>query len=203
VISIPLVFSTGQGSEFGQRMGVVMFGGIVFSAILTFFLVPAAFFLFEKNRSDTSTRRKLEIDEACARHRVGAMAVGCEPEPDVIPAAEIETGTLVTRAVWSTPCPPPRSRRAPRPMPRERPSAWLPAPRSSRRGNPRTRSTRFRRLTMATYTATIEWTRRDSVFTDNKYSRAHTWRFDGGHLRRVELAASGAAAALRSRRSRP
>ena len=33
---------------------------------------------------------------------------------------------------------------------------------------------------MATYTATIEWTRRDSVFTDNKYSRAHAWRFDGG-----------------------
>lgn len=35
---------------------------------------------------------------------------------------------------------------------------------------------------MATYTATIEWTRRDSVFTDNKYSRAHAWRFDGGHV---------------------
>ena len=54
VISFPLVFSSGQGAEFGQRMGVVMFGGIVFSAILTFFLVPAAFFLFERKRADAS-----------------------------------------------------------------------------------------------------------------------------------------------------
>jgi HAE1 family hydrophobic/amphiphilic exporter-1 len=48
VISFPLVFSKGQGSEFGKHMGIVMFGGIVFSAILTFFLVPAAFYLFER-----------------------------------------------------------------------------------------------------------------------------------------------------------
>jgi HAE1 family hydrophobic/amphiphilic exporter-1 len=50
VISFPLIFSTGQGSEFGQRMGVVMLGGILFSAILTFFVVPAAFYLFEQSR---------------------------------------------------------------------------------------------------------------------------------------------------------
>jgi HAE1 family hydrophobic/amphiphilic exporter-1 len=50
VISFPLIFGRGQGSEFGQRMGVVMFGGIVFSAILTFFVVPAAFYLFERKR---------------------------------------------------------------------------------------------------------------------------------------------------------
>jgi organic hydroperoxide reductase OsmC/OhrA len=31
------------------------------------------------------------------------------------------------------------------------------------------------------YTATISWTRGSSEpFTDNKYSRAHTWAFDGG-----------------------
>jgi HAE1 family hydrophobic/amphiphilic exporter-1 len=65
VISIPLVFSTGQGSEFGQRMGVVMFGGIVFSAILTFFLVPAAFFLFERDRNSDMNAAKAEIERAC------------------------------------------------------------------------------------------------------------------------------------------
>jgi len=53
VISFPLVFSQGQGSEFGQRMGVVMFGGIVFSAILTFFVVPSAFYLFERKRTES------------------------------------------------------------------------------------------------------------------------------------------------------
>jgi hypothetical protein len=66
VISIPLVFSTGQGSEFGKSMGVVMFGGIVFSAVLTFFLVPAAFFLFEGKRTIDMNAKKAEIDQACA-----------------------------------------------------------------------------------------------------------------------------------------
>jgi organic hydroperoxide reductase OsmC/OhrA len=28
--------------------------------------------------------------------------------------------------------------------------------------------------------ATIAWKRDNAVFTDNKYSRAHEWRFDGG-----------------------
>jgi HAE1 family hydrophobic/amphiphilic exporter-1 len=50
VISFPLIFSGGQGSEFGQKMGLVMLGGIFSSAILTFFVVPAAFWLFERRR---------------------------------------------------------------------------------------------------------------------------------------------------------
>ena len=33
---------------------------------------------------------------------------------------------------------------------------------------------------MASYTATVSWKRGDAVFTDNKYSRAHETRFDGG-----------------------
>jgi organic hydroperoxide reductase OsmC/OhrA len=33
---------------------------------------------------------------------------------------------------------------------------------------------------MAEYRATISWTRDGAVFTDNKYSRAHRWQFDGG-----------------------
>lgn len=33
---------------------------------------------------------------------------------------------------------------------------------------------------MATYTAVIRWNRREQKFTDNRYSRAHTWHFDGG-----------------------
>ena len=34
---------------------------------------------------------------------------------------------------------------------------------------------------MAEYTATVKWTRKPSeIFTDNKYSRAHEWEFDGG-----------------------
>jgi organic hydroperoxide reductase OsmC/OhrA len=33
---------------------------------------------------------------------------------------------------------------------------------------------------MSEYTMTVEWERGEAVFTDNKYSRAHIWRFDGG-----------------------
>ncbi len=34
---------------------------------------------------------------------------------------------------------------------------------------------------MAKYSATVVWTRRDSEkYVDNRYSRAHEWRFDGG-----------------------
>jgi organic hydroperoxide reductase OsmC/OhrA len=33
---------------------------------------------------------------------------------------------------------------------------------------------------MAEYTATVSWERKGEVFTDNRYSRAHVWAFDGG-----------------------
>jgi|GEM_PF-141352 HAE1 family hydrophobic/amphiphilic exporter-1 len=54
VTSFPLIFGGGQGSEFGQGLGIVTFGGILFSAVLTFFVVPAAFYTFEKNRKETA-----------------------------------------------------------------------------------------------------------------------------------------------------
>jgi organic hydroperoxide reductase OsmC/OhrA len=33
---------------------------------------------------------------------------------------------------------------------------------------------------MGTHTASISWARNDAPFTDMKYGRGHTWRFDGG-----------------------
>ncbi len=33
---------------------------------------------------------------------------------------------------------------------------------------------------MSEHRATIRWSRGDQVFSDNRYSRAHEWRFDGG-----------------------
>ncbi len=50
VISFPLILGRGQGAEFGQKLGIVMLGGIISSTILTFYVVPAAFFLFERKR---------------------------------------------------------------------------------------------------------------------------------------------------------
>jgi organic hydroperoxide reductase OsmC/OhrA len=37
-----------------------------------------------------------------------------------------------------------------------------------------------------THTAQIRWSRGDAAFTDNRYSRAHSWHFDGG----IEVPAS-------------
>ena len=37
-------------------------------------------------------------------------------------------------------------------------------------------------------TATIDWTRNQQVFTDNRYSRQHQWEFDGGQ--RIPASAS-------------
>ena len=33
---------------------------------------------------------------------------------------------------------------------------------------------------MHTYEATVTWSRNEQNFADNRYSRAHLWRFDGG-----------------------
>ena len=35
---------------------------------------------------------------------------------------------------------------------------------------------------MANYGAVIHWHRADQAFADNKYSRGHTWTFDGGEV---------------------
>jgi hypothetical protein len=37
-----------------------------------------------------------------------------------------------------------------------------------------------RRLVMSIHTATLAWTRKDAIFTDGKYPRAHVIGFDGG-----------------------
>jgi organic hydroperoxide reductase OsmC/OhrA len=42
------------------------------------------------------------------------------------------------------------------------------------------------------YKATVRWTRDGAAFTDQKYSRGHVWRFDGG----VEVPASSAPASV-------
>lgn len=44
---------------------------------------------------------------------------------------------------------------------------------------------------MSQYTATVVWTRApDAPFKDNKYSRAHEWRFDGGAVVKASSAPS-------------
>jgi HAE1 family hydrophobic/amphiphilic exporter-1 len=78
VTSFPLILGIGQGAEFGKGLGVVMFGGIVSSAILTFFVVPAAFYLFERKRQVSMDANKAEIQAACEDIESGREP-GCPP----------------------------------------------------------------------------------------------------------------------------
>ncbi len=50
VISVPLLLGLGEGSEFRYPIGLVILGGVVCSALLTFYVVPAAFYQFERKR---------------------------------------------------------------------------------------------------------------------------------------------------------
>lgn len=43
---------------------------------------------------------------------------------------------------------------------------------------------------MSEYVATVEWSRDGQNFADNRYSRAHDWRFDGGAVVRGSSAPS-------------
>ncbi len=78
VISFPLILGRGQGSEYGQRMGIVMLGGILFSAILTFFVVPAAFYIFERKRAAKAEEELKKSDGHGRLEEAGAIAIGGE-----------------------------------------------------------------------------------------------------------------------------
>ncbi|MEX2502212.1 MAG: efflux RND transporter permease subunit, partial [Trueperaceae bacterium] len=50
IISVPLLLGLGEGSEFRRPLGLVIVGGVVSSTFLTLFVVPAAFYRFERHR---------------------------------------------------------------------------------------------------------------------------------------------------------
>ena len=52
---------------------------------------------------------------------------------------------------------------------------------------------------MSSYTAVITWEREGAVFSDNRYSRAHRWTFDGG----LTVAASSSPHVVPAPMSRP
>jgi hydrophobic/amphiphilic exporter-1 (mainly G- bacteria), HAE1 family len=63
VISLPLLLSTGSGSEFGKSLSIIIVGGVSVSAIMTFYVVPAAFYLGERRRN---VRRELKSEQGQA-----------------------------------------------------------------------------------------------------------------------------------------
>jgi HAE1 family hydrophobic/amphiphilic exporter-1 len=51
-ISAPLLLGIGEGAELRYSLGLVIFGGVTVSAILTLFVIPAAFYRFEHKKFD-------------------------------------------------------------------------------------------------------------------------------------------------------
>jgi hydrophobic/amphiphilic exporter-1 (mainly G- bacteria), HAE1 family len=58
VISIPLILGNGEGAEFRKGLGVVILGGVLTSTILTLFVVPSAFYRFERHRIQPRAKRE-------------------------------------------------------------------------------------------------------------------------------------------------
>ena len=49
IISLPLLLGLGEGGEFRFPLGLVILGGVVTSSLLTFYVVPAAFYQLERS----------------------------------------------------------------------------------------------------------------------------------------------------------
>ncbi|MEF2280419.1 efflux RND transporter permease subunit [Deinococcus sp. YIM 134068] len=79
VISIPLLLNEGSGSEFGKSLSIIIVGGIGVSAIMTFYVVPAAFYLFERGRGTKPAERVVEADVPAPRPTLPPQ--GASPAP--------------------------------------------------------------------------------------------------------------------------
>lgn len=55
--AIPLMLSTGSGSELRQPLGLVMVGGLIFSQLLTLFTTPVIYLLFDRLSHRYGSRR--------------------------------------------------------------------------------------------------------------------------------------------------
>ncbi len=71
IISVPLLLGLGEGSEFRQPLGLVILGGVLSSTFLTLFVVPAAFYRFE--RKGYETRLAAVISETSATEKNTAV----------------------------------------------------------------------------------------------------------------------------------
>ncbi|WP_034343379.1 efflux RND transporter permease subunit [Deinococcus misasensis] len=56
VISLPLILGIGEGGELRKPLGVIVLGGVLTGTILTLYVVPAVFYLFERKRFERGER---------------------------------------------------------------------------------------------------------------------------------------------------
>jgi hydrophobic/amphiphilic exporter-1 (mainly G- bacteria), HAE1 family len=68
IISVPLLLGLGEGNEFRRPLGLVIMGGVVSSTFLTLFVVPAAFYRFERKRYERLAERRRAGAAGAAGH---------------------------------------------------------------------------------------------------------------------------------------
>ena len=56
VISLPLILGLGEGGELRKPLGVIVLGGVLTGTLLTLFVVPAVFYIFERKRFESGVR---------------------------------------------------------------------------------------------------------------------------------------------------
>jgi Cu(I)/Ag(I) efflux system membrane protein CusA/SilA len=64
---LPILWSTGTGSEVMQRIAVPMIGGMVSSTLLTLIVIPAIYGLIKGRGLPRKTEAKHPADDAVAR----------------------------------------------------------------------------------------------------------------------------------------
>ncbi|MEM6428443.1 MAG: efflux RND transporter permease subunit [Deinococcota bacterium] len=87
IITVPMLLGFGEGSEFRRPLGLVIFSGVMVSTLLTLFIVPAAFYRFERRheqdqqtRPQDSSRRESTATQprAQSKPQVGTVPVGSD-----------------------------------------------------------------------------------------------------------------------------
>lgn len=66
MISIPLIIASGEGAEFRRPLGIIILGGVSVSMLLTLYVVPAAFYLFERRRYEKERQAQQAVEVAPA-----------------------------------------------------------------------------------------------------------------------------------------
>ena len=66
IISIPLIAGSGEGAEFRKPLGIIILGGVLTSTLLTLFVVPSAFYLFERRRFEKQRTKQQQARPAPA-----------------------------------------------------------------------------------------------------------------------------------------
>jgi len=62
--ALPLVLSTGVGSELRRPLGITIVGGLIFSQALTLYTTPVVYLYFDRLREWWESRRQQAIHRA-------------------------------------------------------------------------------------------------------------------------------------------